>query len=209
MLNEKGPRSGGYKVSGNVWIKGKHYDISVPNAAIRSRIGFVSEDRKGNGLVLNQAIRTNMTLPAFSSSQVRLAQGPGLFSRVDAHAERMSTQHWAKELRLKSAHLDQPVGQLSGGNQQKVVLAKWLLTEPEILFLDEPTRGVDVGAKVEIYEWVQKLASQGIGVVMASSEMPELIGLSHRIVVLRKGHVSADLDAKGVTQEAIMRAASL
>ena len=115
----------------------------------------------------------------------------------------------AKDLRVKSARLDQPVGELSGGNQQKVVLAKWLLTNPEILFLDEPTRGLDVGAKVEIYQLIQKLAAQGLGIVMASSEMPEVLGLSHRILVLREGNLSAELQASAATQEDIMRAASL
>jgi ABC-type sugar transport system ATPase subunit len=98
---------------------------------------------------------------------------------------------------------------LSGGNQQKVVLAKWLMTEPEILFLDEPTRGIDVGAKIEIYGWIQRLAAQGLGIVVASSEMPELLGICHRILVLREGHVSAELPAATATQEDIMRAASL
>jgi D-xylose transport system ATP-binding protein len=132
-----------------------------------------------------------------------------MFARVDFERERKAVNHWWKELRVKATHPDQAVGQLSGGNQQKVVLAKWLMTEPEILFLDEPTRGVDVGAKVEIYEWIQRLAEKGIGIVVASSEMPEVIGLSHRVVVLRKGHVSADLPSEGITQEKIMQAASL
>jgi ABC-type sugar transport system ATPase subunit len=105
--------------------------------------------------------------------------------------------------------MDQTVGELSGGNQQKVVLAKWLMTSPDILFLDEPTRGIDIGAKVEIYHWIQRLASQGIGIVVASSEMPELIGICHRILVLREGQLSAEFPADQVTQEDIMRAASL
>ena len=118
-------------------------------------------------------------------------------------------QRWIGELRVKAAHMDQLVSELSGGNQQKVVLAKWLMTEPEILFLDEPTRGIDVGAKDEIYNWIQKLAAQGIGIMVASSEMPELLGVCHRLLVLREGHLSADLPAESATQEDIMRAASL
>ena len=118
-------------------------------------------------------------------------------------------RRWAGELGLKAAHLDQAVGELSGGNQQKVVLAKWLLTEPEVLFLDEPTRGIDIGAKVEIYRWIARLASEGMAVVMASSEMPELLGLCHRILVLREGRKSAELQGGQATQEDIMRAASL
>ena len=114
-----------------------------------------------------------------------------------------------RELRVKAAGAEQPVGELSGGNQQKVVLAKWLLTEPKILFLDEPTRGVDVGAKAEIYQWIQRLAGEGMAIVVASSEMPELLGLCHRIIVLREGRISAEMPAPGATQEEIMRAASL
>ena len=104
--------------------------------------------------------------------------------------------------------MDQTVGQLMGGNQQKVVLSKWLMTDPDILFLDEPTRGIDIGAKVEIYQWIRKLAEKGIAIVIASSEMPEILGLCHRVLVFREGKVSAELGAEA-TQEKIMRAAAL
>lgn len=209
VLNGKGPRRPGYQVSGRVWIKGvelKDPAHSRPIDAIQSRMAFVSEDRKGSGLVLGHSIRHNMNLPS-------LARGSARF--VQTSVERSATEHWSKSLRLKCASLDQPVGQLSGGNQQKVVIAKWLMTDPEVLFLDEPTRGIDVGAKVEIYQWIQRL-SQGtvsdrappIGIVMASSEMPELLGLCHRILVLREGRIAAELTGT-TTQEDIMKAASL
>ncbi len=209
VLDGRGPKGSGYYVEGRVWIHGKEVDLSVPADAIRAKMAFVSEDRKGSGLVLNQSIRNNMVLPGLVSGTKGLAGGGGLLSFIDRDGETELSQEWARQLRVKSAHLDQAVGELSGGNQQKVVLAKWLMTGPEILFLDEPTRGIDVGAKVEVYHWIQKLASQGIGIIVASSEMPEILGLSHRILVLREGHLSADLPARTATQEDIMRAASL
>lgn len=196
VLNGSGPRGSGYQVSGEVWIRGEKVTPQTPRHAIASKMAFVSEDRKGSGLVLGHSIHSNMLLPA-------LAAG------ADFRVSRQSLQTWAKELKIKSTHLDQPVGQLSGGNQQKVVLAKWLMTSPEVFFLDEPTRGIDVGAKVEIYQWIQKLSSQGMGLVVASSEMPELLGICHRILVLREGKLSAEFPAEKVTQEEIMRAASL
>jgi len=209
MLHGSGPRGAGFEVSGNVWVKGKRKDLNTPKDAMNARMAFVSEDRKGSGLVLGQSIRSNMSLPSLVAGRAGLARGYGLAAQVLPDREVKETGRWAKELRVKSSNLDQAVGELSGGNQQKVVLAKWLMTEPEILFLDEPTRGIDVGAKVEIYQWIQKLASQGMGILLASSEMPELLGLCHRILVLRQGSLSAELGADRATQEDMMRAASL
>ena len=209
VLEGSGPRGHGFAVDGKIWIKGQERALRVPRDAIGARMAYVSEDRKGSGLVLGQSIRSNMSLPSLTAGRAGLTSSTRLTSRVSDEAEWQQARVWAKELKLKAAHLDQPVGQLSGGNQQKVVLAKWLMTEPEILFLDEPTRGIDVGAKVEIYQWIQKLASQGIGIIVASSEMPELLGLCHRILVLREGGVSAELDGSRANQEEIMRAASL
>ncbi len=209
IFNPKGPRGTGYEVSGNVWIKNQRLKINAPNEAIKARIGFVSEDRKATGLVLNQSISKNMSLPALASGRSKISPGQWLVSWVDRGLESTSSQRWTQELRIRSASIDQPVSELSGGNQQKVVFSKWLLTEPEILFLDEPTRGIDVGAKVEIYQWIQRLAGQGIGILLASSEMPELLGLCHRLIVLREGHLSAEFSKENATQEEIMRAASL
>jgi D-xylose transport system ATP-binding protein len=197
VLHPSGPKGEGYTPSGRAWIQGKPVELATPRDAIGARMAFVSEDRKGSGLVLKQSIRSNMSLPALSSGRLTLER------------EADETSRWSGELRVKCARLDQTVGELSGGNQQKVVLAKWLLTEPEILFLDEPTRGIDVGAKMEIYQWIQKLASQGMAIVMASSEMPELLGLCHRTLVLREGHRSAEFMAGQASQEDIMKAASL
>lgn len=209
VLSRVGPRCRGYDFSGNIWVKGRRVFIETPKEAISVRMAFVSEDRKGNGLILAQSIRGNVTLPALVAGTKDLASGKRLTSWLNSAGETLSSEKWSKELKIKAAHLDQPVRELSGGNQQKVVLAKWLLTEPDVLFLDEPTRGIDVGAKVEIYQWIQKLASQGIAILMASSEMPELLGICHRILVLREGRLSAELPAEKTSQEEIMRAASL
>lgn len=209
VLDGSGPRGSGYRISGSAWIHGKPVDLRRPSDAIRARMAFVSEDRKGSGLVLHQSILSNLTLPALVSGNRQLTRSSSILSALSREKELESGRLWSGELKIKAAHLEQSVGELSGGNQQKVVLAKWLLTKPEILFLDEPTRGIDVGAKVEIYQWIQKLAAEGIGIVVASSEMPELLGVSHRILVLREGKLSAELSAENATQEQIMRAASL
>lgn len=208
-LHGSGPRGSGYRVTGNVWIKGQRRDLSTPAKAIAAKMAFVSEDRKGTGLVLGQSILNNMTLPTLISGRQGLSSGPGLTSMIHRGREVTVAGNWMKQLRVKAAGIDQSIRELSGGNQQKVVLAKWLLTEPEIFFLDEPTRGIDVGAKVEIYQWIQKLAEQGMAVIVASSEMPELLGICHRLIVLREGHASAELQGDRATQEDIMRAASL
>jgi ABC-type sugar transport system ATPase subunit len=209
VLNASGPRGQKYQVKGEVWIKGKKISPKTPRDAIDAKMAFVSEDRKGSGLVVNQSIRNNMTLPALVSGREGLTKRPSLISMIRKDREWVDAQKWAKELKIKSSDLEQSVGELSGGNQQKVVLAKWLMTAPDILFLDEPTRGIDIGAKVEIYQWIQRLSAEGIGIVVASSEMPELLGICHRILVLREGRLSAEFPAEKATQEDIMRAASL
>jgi len=209
VLNGAGPRGRGFRVEGEVLMKGEKISQGTPREAIASKMAYVSEDRKGSGLVIHQSIRTNMVLPALVAGREGLTQNQGLISWIRSDQEHLGAQSWANELRIKALHLDQSVGELSGGNQQKVVLAKWLMTSPEILFLDEPTRGIDIGAKVEIYQWIQKLAAQGMGIIVASSEMPELIGLCHRILVLKEGSLSAEFLSENVTQEDIMRAASL
>jgi len=209
VLHGSGPRGRKYQVQGEVWIHGKKVDSTTPRDAIAARMAFVSEDRKGSGLVLRQSIQSNMSLPAILAGRHELSNSNRLWSFIYHEKEKEKAGKWTQELRIKSAHLGQAVGELSGGNQQKVVLAKWLMTEPDILFLDEPTRGIDVGAKTEIYQWIQKLASRGLGIVLASSEMPELLGICHRIIVLKEGKYSAEFSAEKTTQEEIMKAASL
>jgi len=126
---------------------------------------------------------------------------------VDAARERALAHKWVEELRIKTAGIEQEVSRLSGGNQQKVVLAKWLAADVDVLFMDEPTRGIDVGAKVEIYELMNRLTAQGAGIVMISSELPELLGMSDRILVMYQGRVQALLAAEEATQENVLRAA--
>ncbi len=208
LFHPSGTRGDGYLLSGEAILSGEGRGSKILNRpidAIGARMAFVSEDRKGNGLILNQSILSNMSL-------VSLARGVGPVGReffLNPLEERKQAAHLSAELKLKHSSLDQNVGELSGGNQQKVVLAKWLMTEPQVLFLDEPTRGIDVGAKSEIYHWIQRLAAQGMAVIVASSEMPELLGLCHRILVLREGLVAAELSGPTANQEQIMRAASL
>jgi D-xylose transport system ATP-binding protein len=198
-----GPKGPGYRLEGEVFIGGEPVSISSPADALRAGMAFLSEDRKGNGLMLGQSIVQNLALAATAK-----ADG-SLFSRLELSKEGSSASDWITDLRVRCTGPLQPVGQLSGGNQQKVVLAKWLETSPRVLFLDEPTRGVDIGAKAEIYHWIQKLAAQGMAIIVVSSELPELIGLAHRILVLREGRISAELPAAEATQEKIMGAASL
>ena len=209
VLNCSGPRGNGYRTTGEVWLENKKIDVQTPRDAIAAKIAYVSEDRKGSGLVMGQSIRANMALPSLAANTGGLTHRQSLISLVRQNQEAFYVQKWAKELRIKASSLDQSTRELSGGNQQKIVLAKWLMTSPDILFLDEPTRGIDVGAKAEIYQWIQRLAARGIGILVASSEMPELLGICHRILVLREGQFSAEFDADQATQEDIMRAASL
>jgi D-xylose transport system ATP-binding protein len=214
VLSSKGPRGArGAEITGQVKLLRRNQSplgrATEPVLAIQGGLAYVTEDRKGSGLVLGQSIRSNFALPSLSANKKEFASGRGWFSLLDSQTELERAEYWRSALRVKCADIEQPVGQLSGGNQQKVVLSKWLVTDPEILILDEPTRGVDVGAKVEIYQWIQNLASQGMAILVASSEMPELLGLSHRILVLREGEISAEFSADEADQEKIMKAASL
>ena len=199
VFYSSGPRSHSYGVQGEVWMHGTPFSIQNPSRAISSRMAYVSEDRKKSGLILHGSVRSNMNL---------LKKGPW-WSLIHEGKEKKETQKWIQQLSIKTSSMEQPVSQLSGGNQQKVILAKWLMIGPEILFLDEPTRGIDVGAKAEIYRWIQSLASEGLAIVLASSEMAELLGLCHRILVLKDGKLSAEFESSQTTQEDILKAASL
>ena len=185
---------------GEVRIDGTLARIDSPRAAIRCGIGFVTEDRKRFGLVLDQAILDNMTL----------ADLPRLSGRfvTNRARERRFGEQTARDLRVKASSVETIVGTLSGGNQQKVVLAKWLLTNPKVLLLDEPTRGVDVGAKQEIYREINRLAASGLGVVLVSSELPEVLGLSDRVLVLHEGKVAGEFTRAEATPERVMAAAT-
>ncbi len=186
--------------SGEVCVGGKRVDIRSPVDAISHGIGFVTEDRKRFGLILDQSIANNSTL-----ANLRRICGSLITNRA---RETAATQKVMGSLRVKAGSPDVVTGTLSGGNQQKVVLGKWLLTEPKVLFLDEPTRGIDVGAKQEIYAEINKLAASGLAVVMVSSELPEVLGLSDRILVLHEGKVTGEFTRAEATSEKVMAAAT-
>ncbi|MFT3847733.1 MAG: sugar ABC transporter ATP-binding protein [Propionivibrio sp.] len=182
--------------SGVVKVDGEAVSIDSPAAALSHGIALVSDDRKNIGLVLGLSIRKNLTL-----------QNPQLISHfgfIDAAAESELSANTIREFSIRSRSEDQIVSTLSGGNQQKVVLGKVLLSKPRVLILDEPTRGIDVGAKAEIYKLIQRLAEQGVAVILVSSELPELIGLSDRIVVFRSGRIAGQLSRAEATETRIM-----
>ena len=190
-------KSYGQKISGKVLMHGKEVDLKNVRTAIDHKLAYVSEDRKGNGLVLLNSIKFNMTLAALKN----------FFSKngvVDQNKEDIKAEEYRKLINVKTTSVNQAVGSLSGGNQQKVVLAKWMLTAPDVLILDEPTRGIDVGAKYEIYCVINELAKQGKAVIVISSEMPEIIGTCDRTYVINEGEIAGELIGAEMTQEAIM-----
>ena len=188
------------KFSGEIYVEGRRVRIGSPAEAIRHGIGYVTEDRKRFGLVLEQAILNNMTLAS-------LPQVSGRFV-TDVEAEAATGQRAMNDLRIKARNVFTIAGTLSGGNQQKVVLAKWLLTKPRVLFLDEPTRGIDIGAKQEIYAEINRLAKDGLAIVLVSSELPEVLGLSDRVVVLHEGRLTGEFTRTEATPEAVMACAT-
>ncbi|HEX2945211.1 MAG TPA: sugar ABC transporter ATP-binding protein [Clostridia bacterium] len=185
---------------GEIFIDGKKAKIRAPSDAIKLKIGLVTEDRKLSGLVLPLCIKENMTLPSLKNLS--------RFSIVDRKKETAKTLEMANSLKVKTPSIKQLVQNLSGGNQQKVVLAKWLLTAPQILIFDEPTRGIDVGAKADIYHLVMKLAEEGKTVIFISSEMQEILGMCDRIIVFHEGRISGELTKKEATQEKILKLAT-
>jgi ABC-type sugar transport system ATPase subunit len=189
----------GRRATGRVWIDGRPFVPSEPRAAIEAGAALLTNDRKATGLVLPMSVLHNMTLAALP----RVSPG-GWFARG---RERELTAPVGRELALKTPSMDVPVTALSGGNQQKVVLAKWLLTQPRLLLLDEPTRGIDVGAKAEIYELMNRWTAAGMGILLITSELPELLAMSDRILVMAQGRISAEIPAAQATQERVMAAA--
>ena len=185
------------KESGTVYIQGKKAKIRKPSDAINAGIGLVSEDRKVYGLVLGMSVRENITLEALKKCCK--------FNFISQRQEHILTENSIKAFKIKVYSQSQQVIKLSGGNQQKVVLGKVLHNEPNIIILNEPTRGIDVGAKVEIYNLIVTLAAQGKGVIMVSSEMPEILGLSDRIIIIHEGKFKGCLDIEDATQEKIMQ----
>jgi len=189
------------KESGDIYVNGKKVTIESPKDAVRLGIGYLSEDRKRYGIVVGKSVAENSTM-AHLKNFVK-----GLF--IDKKAEKEITEHYVKRLNTKTPGTDQLVVNLSGGNQQKVVLAKWLVKDCDILIFDEPTRGIDVGAKSEIYHLMTELTAQGKSIIMISSEMPEILRMSDRIVVMCEGRKTAEIDIAEATQEKIMHAATL
>ncbi len=188
------------KHSREVLIDGKHFAITSPSGAIANGIAFVTEDRKRYGLILEQTILDNMTLAGLKSISGRFL--------TDRSRELAAVRDPMMTLTIKAGTPMAVAGTLSGGNQQKVVLGKWLLTNPKVLFLDEPTRGIDVGAKQEIYAEINKLAKDGMAIVLVSSELPEVLGLSDRVIVLHRGSIAAEFTRENASAEKVMAAAT-
>jgi ribose transport system ATP-binding protein len=186
--------------SGQVRVAGERVVIDSPQRAIQLGMGFVPEDRKAQGLFLNLALRFNVTV-----SQLNGLSAGGF---LDFNAMNEVARDAVKRLDIRTPSIMQRVQNLSGGNQQKTVIARWLTLEPKVLILDEPTRGIDVGAKREIHMLMDRLAQEGVGILMISSELPEILGVSDRVLVMREGRITAELPRTAATQDAIMHAAT-
>ena len=189
-------RSYGTDISGTVKIHGREVKLHSPRQAIDAGLAYVTEDRKGSGLILSNPISVNTTLANL--------KGVSKNGVIDPHTELMVAEEYRKKLNTKTPSVQQNVGNLSGGNQQKVLLAKWMYADPDILILDEPTRGIDVGAKYEIYCIINDLVAQGKSVIMISSELPEVLGMSDRIYALNEGRVVGEFERGEASQEKIM-----
>ncbi len=196
-----GASSGKWK--GKVYRDGVQVQCGSPKDAIRQGMALVSEDRKQYGLILDNDVVRNMTLVGVGVSKELTALGI-----INRKMEYQKSSESVDTLRIKTASLDVPVRQLSGGNQQKVVLGKWLMTRPKVLFLDEPTRGIDVGAKAEIHALTAQLADEGVAIVLVSSELPEILGMSDRVLVLHEGRITGEFENNNLTQEDILRCAA-
>ncbi len=189
-------KSYGENISGQLFINGQEVHLNNVQEAIKHKLAYVTEDRKGNGLILSNPIKINTTLANLDAVSNR--------SVIDKDKEYSVAVEYKEKLKTKCPTVEQNVGNLSGGNQQKVLLAKWMFADPDILILDEPTRGIDVGAKFEIYCIINQLVAEGKSVIMISSELPEILGMCDRIYVMNEGRMVGELDGKDATQEKIM-----
>ena len=189
------------KESGDIYVNGQKVDIKTPQDAVKCGIGYLSEDRKRYGIVVDKTVAENSTMASLESFM------KGMF--IDKKKENQVAQQYVETLKTKTPGVDQLVVNLSGGNQQKVVIAKWLVRNCDILIFDEPTRGIDVGAKSEIYQLMNELVAEGKSIIMISSEMTEILRMSDRIVVMCEGRKTGELDIAEATQERIMHAATL
>ncbi|MBC5647625.1 sugar ABC transporter ATP-binding protein [Christensenella tenuis] len=183
-------------LGGSVMVDGKQVLMKNPQDAIEAKIAYVPRERKKDGLVLSASVKENMTYAYLK----KMRKGIGL----DTSREREMVREWIDRLSIKTPDMETPVDSLSGGNQQKVVIAKWMLDQPRVLILNEPTRGVDVGAKVEIYKMMEDLCKMGIGIVMISSEMPEIMGIADRILVVHEGKIAGECTRNEFSQEKLM-----
>jgi ABC-type sugar transport system ATPase subunit len=184
------------RATGKIFIKGKPMALGNVNRSMKHRIGYLPEDRKKEGLVLSMNISDNVSLPHIDTFS--------RFGFVDHGREIQEVERLTKRLRVKAPSMDSITAGLSGGNQQKVAIAKWLARSCDLLIVDEPTRGVDVGAKAEIYQLLDEVTCQGLAVLMISSELPELLSLSRRIIVMREGFVTGELPYEQFSQESVL-----
>ena len=189
-------KSYGTNISGTLKIAGQEVELKNVRDAIKRKLAYVTEDRKGNGLILSNPIKINTTLANLNSISAR--------GVIDKDKEYQIAVEYKEKLNTKCPTVEQNVGNLSGGNQQKVLLAKWMFADPDVLILDEPTRGIDVGAKYEIYCIINSLVAEGKSVIMISSELPEVLGMCDRIYVMNEGKMVGELEAEEATQERIM-----
>lgn len=187
----------GYRLTGgSMYLDGKKQSFKTPSDAIKAGLAYVTEDRKGNGLILIQDIRYNTTIANLDALKSGLA--------IDENKEIQVANEFKTSINIKAPTIEQKVGNLSGGNQQKVQLAKWMFVEPKVLILDEPTRGIDVGAKLEIYTIMNRLVEQGMSIIMISSELPEVLGMSDRLYVMSEGTITGELSAEEASEEKVM-----
>ncbi|MBU3218159.1 sugar ABC transporter ATP-binding protein [Clostridium estertheticum] len=188
------------KTSGSIEMNGKQVNINCPKDAINNGIAYLSEDRKKEGLILPLSVKQNMTLASLDKFEKKIF-------RISKADEKNVVDEYIKKLAIKTPTQDQLIKNLSGGNQQKVIIAKWLIQSPKVLIIDEPTRGIDVGAKKEIYDVLNQLKAEGKAVIMISSDMSEVLGISDRIVVMHEGKITGELSRQEATQESIMKLA--
>ena len=186
--------------SGEIYVNGKKVEIKSPRDAVAAGIGYLSEDRKRYGIILDKTIAENSTMAALEEYT------SGVF--INQKKEREVSEEYVEKLKTKTPSVDTAVGNLSGGNQQKVVIAKWLVRDCDILIFDEPTRGIDVGAKSEIYHLMNELAGQGKSIIMISSELPEVLRMSDRVIVMCEGKITGEIPIEEASQKNIMTAAT-
>ena len=187
------------RTSGEVWLEGTKVNANTPKQALDAGIAYISEDRKGDGLVLGLSVKENMSLCSLAD----LSNG----LQIRHQEESVRVDRFIQSFKVKTPSQSQIIGNLSGGNQQKVAIAKGLMTDPKVLILDEPTRGVDVGAKKEIYQLINQFKAKGMSIILVSSEMPEVLGMSDRILVMHEGRISGEFNAEDANQEKLMACA--